>query len=216
MHWNPPSTPPPQRICYIAQSLNAEGISVKTPRALDLFSGQGSWRDAFLLMGYDVVTMDKSPRFHPQICCDILKWKYWEDFKPGDFEVISASVPCEHYSTARSTSPRNLPRANRIVRKTLEIIAYLKPKKWLIENPRYGLLRDQPFMKNLDFVDVDYCQFSDYGYKKPTRIWGGPEIKNIPPSFAIRKPVEIVSMEEIYVGGIVYGWADMVTNPPQL
>ena len=27
-------------------------------------------------------------------------------------------------------------------------------------------------MKGRVYVDVDYCQFSDWGYQKPTRIWG--------------------------------------------
>ena len=27
-------------------------------------------------------------------------------------------------------------------------------------------------MKDYPWVDVDYCQFSDWGYQKPTRIWG--------------------------------------------
>ena len=35
-------------------------------------------------------------------------------------------------------------------------------------------------MKELDFLDVDYCQFSDWGYQKPTRIWGSPQIASLP------------------------------------
>ena len=27
-------------------------------------------------------------------------------------------------------------------------------------------------MKGIPYVDIDYCQFSDWGYQKPTRIWG--------------------------------------------
>ena len=30
-------------------------------------------------------------------------------------------------------------------------------------------------------ADVDYCQFTDWGYQKPTRIWGGPHVKELPP-----------------------------------
>ena len=32
-------------------------------------------------------------------------------------------------------------------------------------------------MKDIPFIDVDYCMFSDWGYQKPTRIWGSPAIK---------------------------------------
>ena len=27
-------------------------------------------------------------------------------------------------------------------------------------------------MRKLTYVDVDYCQFCNWGYQKPTRIWG--------------------------------------------
>ena len=35
-------------------------------------------------------------------------------------------------------------------------------------------------MKGIPFVDVNYCQFSDWGYQKPTRIWGSPELRDLP------------------------------------
>ena len=34
-------------------------------------------------------------------------------------------------------------------------------------------------MEGIPWVDVDYCQFSDWGYQKPTRIWGGEHIKGL-------------------------------------
>ena len=34
-------------------------------------------------------------------------------------------------------------------------------------------------MQHIPFVDVDYCQFADWGYQKPTRVWGDPEIKEL-------------------------------------
>ena len=36
-------------------------------------------------------------------------------------------------------------------------------------------------MEGILFVDVDYCQFSDWGYQKPTRIWGSPLISKLNP-----------------------------------
>ena len=35
-------------------------------------------------------------------------------------------------------------------------------------------------MQKLKFVDVDYCQFSDWGYQKPTRIWCSSQIAELP------------------------------------
>ena len=34
-------------------------------------------------------------------------------------------------------------------------------------------------MKDIPHVDVDYCQFADWGYQKPTRVWGGDHIKGL-------------------------------------
>jgi hypothetical protein len=49
----------------------------------------------------------------------------------------------------------------------MEIIEYFHPEFLWIEHPRGGMLKHRPFMKNIPFLDVDYCQFSDWGYQKP-------------------------------------------------
>jgi hypothetical protein len=61
--------------------------------------------------------------------------------------------------------------ADEIVKRTIEIIDYFQPDRWYIENPQTGLLKDRPFMLGIPFTDVDYCMYSDWGYKKKTRIW---------------------------------------------
>ena len=50
---------------------------------------------------------------------------------------------------------------------------------WWIENPRTGLLKDRGLLDSCLFVDVDYCQFSDWGYKKPTRLWVSPSLSKV-------------------------------------
>ena len=55
--------------------------------------------------------------------------------------------------------------------RALEIIEYFKPMYRFIENPQTGLLKSRPFMLDLPYTDVDYCRYSDWGYKKRTRIW---------------------------------------------
>ena len=67
-----------------------------------------------------------------------------------------------------------------MVCKVMHIIEYFQPKFWWIENPRNGQLKSRPMMKNIPFVDIDYCQFSDWGYQKPTRFWGSPHLGKLP------------------------------------
>jgi hypothetical protein len=42
-------------------------------------------------------------------------------------------------------------------------------------------------MKGLWFVDADYCQFAEWGYKKPTRFWGCKGLGAIPHALCDRK-----------------------------
>ena len=62
-------------------------------------------------------------------------------------------------------------KADVLVEKTLEIINYFDCEYWFIENPQSGRMKDRPMMKDLDYYDIDYCMYSDWGYKKRTRIW---------------------------------------------
>jgi hypothetical protein len=80
---------------------------------------------------------------------------------------------------AKTVGVRNLDLADRLVQNALEIIHYFQPVRWWRENPRGGLLKSRPYMANLDFIDVDYCQYARWWYKKPTRIWGSPDIKEV-------------------------------------
>lgn len=144
-----------------------------------MFSGTGSVGSQLRKWGFQVISVDKNPRDKPDHCIDILQWDYKKHYRPGEFWVIAASVPCEEYSTAKTTQTRDLPKADLIVTKVLEIVQYFQPKLWWIENPRNGLLGTRPFMTNLPYVDTDYCQFSEWGYMKPTRFWGSPQLSDL-------------------------------------
>jgi hypothetical protein len=75
-----------------------------------------------------------------------------------------------------------LDHADQLVCKVLELIDYFQPKWWWIENPATGMLKDRPYMAGLQYVDIDYCQFSHWGYRKPTRFWGklpGGAVKDV-------------------------------------
>ena len=150
------------------------------PKALDLFSGTGSVGDRLRELGYDVVSLDIDPNRRPTIVTNVLAWEYAKDFSPGYFSVIAAGVPCNEYSPAKTIGHRKLDYADKLVQKTIEIINFFQPPIWWIENPRLGLLKTREVMRGIPYIDVDYCQFGDWGYQKPTRIWCCDTLSKLP------------------------------------
>ena len=156
-----------------------EGLEVQK-KALDLFSGTHSVGKKLQEMGYQVVSVDINKRSRPDFPVDIMQWEYWKVFAPGHFDLVAASVPCNEYSQAKKVGIRDMESADKLVKKTLEIIEYLRPQKWWIENPRNGYLRTRGILDKYPYVDLDYCQLSDWGYNKPTRFWGSPNVVSRP------------------------------------
>lgn len=147
-------------------------------RVLDLFSGTGSIEKTLrkLVPKVDVVTVDLDPKFRPTICADLLELDYEATWSPGEFDVVWLSPPCTNYSLARNSVPRDFRIADKLVKRGLAIVAYLKPTYYFMENPR-AFLRLRPFMKKYakDIKTVNYCKYSFrsdvYKYPKPTDIW---------------------------------------------
>jgi len=152
-------------------------------RCLELFSGTKSVGKVCDLVGIETVSVDMIlPADHQ---CDIMDFDY--KIYPKDyFDIIWASPPCTEYSALKNSLigrkikgeiftmdkiNENMIQADKLVVKTLEIINYFNPHLWFMENPRSGRLKDREIVKDLPFYDVDYCMYSDWGYKKPTRIW---------------------------------------------
>jgi hypothetical protein len=69
-----------------------------------------------------------------------------------------------------------------ILRKAQEVIDYLKPSVFFIENPRTGRMKD--FLKDVPFYDVDYCRYG-FSYRKATRIW--TDLENFEPRVCNKK-----------------------------
>lgn len=142
-------------------------------KLLELFCGTKSVSKAVGYKFSTVINVDIDPSFHPSICSDILTWDY-KVYPVGFFDVIWASPPCQEYSCLNYARPNKIPNitlSDQIVQKTIEIIEYFNPSEFFIENPQTGLLKTREFMLGIPFIDVDYCRFSSWGYKKRTRIW---------------------------------------------
>ena len=135
-------------------------------KLLELFSGTKSVGKVAETLGFKVVSLDLK---NADININILDWDY-KIYQPKHFDVIWSSPPCTEYSIAKTTGIRNIEYANRIVLKTIEIIEYLKPKYYIIENPQTGLLKKQSFMFNIPYADIDYCKYGML-YRKRTRLW---------------------------------------------
>ena len=136
-------------------------------KLLELFSGTGSVGKVATFSGFDVVSLDRD--MNANIKTDIMDWDYRE-FPPQHFDVIWASPPCTEYSRAKTVGVRKIDESNAIVLKVLEIIQYLDPIFFIIENPQSGLLKDQYFMNDIPYDDVDYCKYG-MPYRKRTRLW---------------------------------------------
>lgn len=162
-------------------------------KALDLFSGSHSWGNVLREKGYDVISVDicdYKGKFIPTHLADILLWDY-KQYNKNEFDIITAGPPCIWYSNLQHSwygkykvNPKtkqkylytkekrneDLEYADSLVRKTLEIIDYFKPKLWFIENPQTGLLKKRGILDEYKYYDVDYCCYG-FDYRKRTRIW---------------------------------------------
>lgn len=139
-------------------------------RALDLFSGTGSFKKFCQTQDWECTSLDIDGR--SDITADILEWDYTQ-FERDEFNIIGAFPPCNDFSCMNYCRPEkiiNLTHSNAIVKRTLEIINYFNPQIWLIENPQTGMLKKQDYMQGLPFIDVDYCQFG-FPIRKRTRFW---------------------------------------------
>jgi hypothetical protein len=141
-------------------------------KILELFSGTGSVGKIAREKGWEVVSLDLK---NADININILNWDY-TIYEPGYFEIIWASPPCNSFSilqNALKTKEQIIQNINvnglPILNKTLEIINYLNPKYYFIENPQTGLMKK--YITDRPYYDVDYCKFADWGYRKRTRIW---------------------------------------------
>jgi hypothetical protein len=161
-------------------------------RVLELFSGTKSVSKVCKALGYEVISVDINNykgKFIPTHQVDILKFDY-KIYPQDHFDIVWASPPCTYFSSlirpwigrekgkkgnkyiyTRELFNADFENGVKWVKKSIEIINYFNPKKWYIENPEMGQLKNQEFMKDLPYTIVDYCCYADWGCRKRTRVW---------------------------------------------
>jgi len=164
---------------------------------LELFSGTHSFGKVSSKLGYNVYSLDRDlsskcpftdyeSKHHFKE--DILTWDY-KQYPKGFFKIITASPVCMWWSNLRRSWIGRKLKAHGdkivtgemldediekfgvpMVDKVFEIIDYFSPDFYIIENPATGRMKKY-ISPLIPFYDVDYCRYSDWGYKKPTRFW---------------------------------------------
>ena len=152
-------------------------------RVLELFSGTKSVGKCCDELEWESISVDLELPADHQV--DIMDFNY-KQYPKDHFDIVWASPPCCSYSKLQSSWigrkrkgviftkeiwEEEMKESDKLVKKTLEIINYFTPVFWFMENPQTGELKNRTFMKDIPFYDVDYCMYSNWGYKKTTRIW---------------------------------------------
>jgi len=142
------------------------------PRALDLFAGTHSFTKQAQELGWEVISLDIDPKSGATITADILEFDYtiWPQ---GHFDFIWASPPCTTFSIACahlfSAEERDRRAAGgcEVARRTKEIVEYLKPIFFAIENPLASKLWSMGIFDEYPKKKLSYCMYG-LPYRKNT------------------------------------------------
>jgi len=174
----------------------------------DLCSGLGGWTEAFVRSEWIVYRFEVNPELYGTLFTrirDVTKWLDWVDDFPRP-DLIVASPPCTEFSTANPISRIDFDPDMSIVRACLDIIDYVKPQWWVLENVKGAC----PYIRKLighhkqfigpfylwgNFPSIEDRRLRDY--KKDiggarSRIKTAQEVAKIPyeMSFQLKRAVE--------------------------
>ena len=149
---------------------------MKKYKIVEVYCGTKSFSKVAKERGHEVFTIDFNPKFKPDMVVDMLYFdKKMLPKKWRNPDILWFSPPCQTFSMSGNSMFMGFPTGSKtyiglaLAYKCIELIQQLKPKFWVIENPRAGL-RSVWFMKPLPRTSVSYCQYGDYKMK-PTDIW---------------------------------------------
>ena len=160
-------------------------------KVLELFAGSRSFSKVAENMGMETFTTDIKDFEKIDLVIDILELDndllMKKLFEKGldNIDCVWASPPCTYFSVAsighhwhKDHTPKTEQAKHgvKIIKKTLDIINFLKPDYFFIENPR-GKLRKLDVVKGIPRTTVCYCQYGDTRMK-PTDIWTN-NLKNL-------------------------------------
>lgn len=197
-------------------------IEDKTPYLVELFSGSKTVSATAAQSSWKVFTVDIEPDYFPDLQADILTMSVQQIPDSQGVLLLWASVPCTVYSVINCKAhwrriryahrqyyyipiTRAAVQAIRILEKTLYIIRKVKPKYFIIENPR-GLLRHMPQMKFIPFRST--VSYHDYGSTvyKPTDLFHnipGLQLTTLQSSVGRKFEGNITSMANAFERSIV-------------
>jgi len=154
---------------------------------IEIFSGKRSYSNVAKKLGHKTFTIDNNKDLEPDQCVDFLQLPII-DFINEKWDSAWFSPPCTGFSVASISTHwtgghrKYIPKSDtvklglKLLDRSIEWIAKVKPTEWFIENPR-GVMRkviDDIFKRHgiTDYrrVTVTYCQYGD-DRMKPTDIW---------------------------------------------
>jgi hypothetical protein len=140
-------------------------------RLLSLFSGTGAIECPFRACDWEVQSVDIDNSHGCTIQCDILLWDFTLEPK---CDVLFAGCPCEACSIANARGVGNLALADKLVRRTWEVIEHfiqLNPNLlWFVINPDSSLLWKREVANVFtNQVQLDFCQYGKL-YRERTRL----------------------------------------------
>ena len=166
-------------------------------RLLELFSGTHSIAKEF--PDAEVISVDLDNKFNPTHNVDILDFDY-KQYPSNHFDYIHASPPCIIYSQNqvswygrrkrhnitgemvdwnREVHNECMELSDNLVKKSIEIIKYFKPKYWTLENPNHNNwnnIKYRDFMKEYEYAECNYCMY-EYPISKPTLFFNNFNLK---------------------------------------